>query len=145
MSSVTLLSKQEMLKGRLEADGSAAADSPDSLGTVDYTRNDTAGTIAASGAVKSIQPLAPNGTTDDAGVLEAQTAPIPFSAKNATVPTPGKIHARRRSRSPRRHEEGQEILASIQFTFRPCSASVTRRFGAGNVAGGRRAADVHRD
>ena len=111
-------------QGHLEADGLAAADSRDSLGTVDYTRNDTAGTIAESGAVNSIQPQAPNGTTDDAGAMEAQAAPIPFSAKMATVPTPGRIHARRRSRSPRRHEEGQEPfgLASVdlshQFGFR---------------------------
>ena len=63
---------------------------------MDYTRNDTAATIAESGAVKFIliQPLAPNGTTDDAGVIEAEIAPIAFSAKMATVPTPGKIHAR---------------------------------------------------
>ena len=46
-------------QGHLEADGLAAADSRDSLGTVDYTRNDTAGTIAESGAVNSIQPQAP--------------------------------------------------------------------------------------
>ena len=42
-------------------------------------------------------------------------------------------------------EKNGNLVASLQFIFNTSSASVTRRFGAGNVAGGRRAAGVHRD
>ena len=89
-----------------------------------------------------MQSLALNGTEDNAEEMEAQTAPIPASANMAIESTPGAVNARQRSRSPRRHEEEWE---PFQFIFHANSVSVTRRFGAGNVAGGRRAAGVHRD
>ena len=65
------------VQGNDEADGMAAADSRDSFGTVDHTHNDTAGTIVDPGTVKLKQPLAPNGTTDDAEEMEAPDCSVP--------------------------------------------------------------------
>ena len=111
-------------KGYVVADDMAAADSRDSFGTVDYTHEDTAGAIADPGTVKFTQPLALNGTEDDAEGMEAQTAPIPTSANMAIEPTPGTVNARQKSRSPRRHGEEWEpfgltsVHLSHQFGFR---------------------------
>ena len=55
-----------------------------------------------------MQPLAPDGTEDDAEEMEAQTAPIPIPANMAIEPTPGTNNARQRSRSPRLHGEERE-------------------------------------
>ena len=102
----------------------AAAHSRDSFGTVDYTHEDTAGAFADFETAKFTQPLALNGTEDDAEEIEAQTAPITTSAKKAIEPTPGTDNARQRSRSRRRHGEEREpfgltsVHLSHQFEFR---------------------------
>ena len=129
----------------VEVNDVAAADSRDSSGTLDYTRNDTAGTVIDPGTVNFTQPLAPNGTTDDAEEMEAQTLqsrilriwqPCQRPAKPMRAEDQGLLDGTKKNRN---------LLASLQFTFCTSSASATRRFGAGDVAGGRRAADVHRD
>ena len=102
----------------------AAADSHDSFGTVDYTHKDSAGASVDPGAGNFMQPLAPDGTEDNAEEIEAKTAPIPISANMAIEPTPGTDNARQRSRSPRRHGEEREpfgltsVHLSHQFGFR---------------------------
>ena len=107
-----------------------------------------------------MQPLAPDGTEDNAEEIEAQTAPIPISANMATEPMPGQDNARQRSKSLDGTEKNGNPLASLHFdvskaernpsvtllfTSHTSLVSVTRRFGAGNVAGGRRAAGAHQD
>ena len=73
-------------KGYVVTDEMAAADSRDSFGTVDYTHEDTAGTFADLDTAKFTQPLALNGTEDDAEGMEAHTAPISTSANMAIEP-----------------------------------------------------------
>ena len=110
-------------QGYVEVDDVAAADSGSS-GTVDYTRNDTAGTMIDPGTMSFVQPRTLNGTEDIAEQMEAQTASIPNPANMAVEPTPGTVNARERSRSPRRHEEEQKpfgltsVHLSHQFGFR---------------------------
>ena len=103
-------------QGYVEVNDVAAVDSRDSSGTLDYTRNDTAGTVIDPGTVNFTQPLAPNGTT------------------------PSKTHARRRSRSPRLHEEEQESfgLTSVHLSHPSVFHDACWRCG-GWSAGSRRA------
>ena len=129
-------------QGYVVADDMAAADSRDSFGTVDYTHKDSAGASVDPGAGNFMQPLAPDGTNDNAEEIEAQTAPIPISANMAIepTPTPGTDNARQIQGPLDGTEKNGNPLASLQFIFRTSSGSMTRRFGAGNVAG--RAAGV---
>ena len=132
-------------QGHLEADGSAAADSPDSLlGRWNYTRNDTAGTIADPGVVNFFTALAAQ------GYLRRCTRNGSLHRSDPVFCEDGiRTHTRWQSPGASKVLDGTEKnlnpSASLQFTFRTSSASVTRRFGAGNVAGGRHAADVLRD
>ena len=87
-----------IFQGHIEADGLAAADSRDSSGTV-----------VDPGAVSFVQPRVPNGIEDYADKLEAQTASVPNPANTTVEPTPGTVHSRERSRSPRRHERKRNL------------------------------------
>ena len=104
-------------KGYVVADDMAAADSRDSFGTVDYTREDTAGAFADFETAKLTQHLALNGTADDAEGMGTQTAPIPTSAKMPIEPTPGTVNARQKSRSPQIFGL-TSVHLSLQFGFR---------------------------
>ena len=92
-------------QGHIEVDDVAAVYSRDSSRTVDYTRNDAAGTVVDPGTGSFVQQRAPNGIEDYTEDLEAQTTSIPNPANMAVGPTPGTVNVRERSRSPRRLEE----------------------------------------
>ena len=86
----------QFFKSYVVTDEMAAADSRDSFGTVDYTHKDSAGASVDPGAGNFMQPLAPDGTEDNAEEIEAQTAPIPISANMAIEPTHGTDNARQK-------------------------------------------------
>ena len=112
-------------KGYVLTDDMSAADSRDSFGTVDYTHKDPSGAFADLGAVNFMQPLAPDGTEDNAEEIEAQTASDPFFCEygNRTDALAQSMRAKK-SRSPRRHGEEREpfgltsVHLSHQFGFR---------------------------
>ena len=93
----------------------AAADSQGCSGTEDYTRNDTAGTMFEP---RILQPWPLNRHLARSTCANDQDRPV----------------------VTKRNHPG-----SVRFTFHTCSVFVMRRFGSGDVAVGRRAADVHRD
>ena len=134
MPFVVRLSKQFFKKNYVVTDEMAAADSRDSFGTVDYTHEDTAGAFADLETAKFTQPLALNGTEDDAEGMEVHT-----SAKMAIEPTPGTANARQKSRSPPRHEEEWEPfgLTSVHLSQLPrCDALVLDMWRGGRQAAG---------
>ena len=145
MRSVTLLSKQEILKATSRLMAWLLRTVATLLGRWITPRNDTAGTFANPGMVNFIQPLAPNGTADDAEEME----PRLLRSRFLQIWQPNQ----RPAQSTRAEDEGlldgakkdRNLLASLRFTFRTSLVLVLQRFGAGDVAAGRRAADVHRD
>ena len=62
-----------------------------------------------------VQPQVSDGTNDNAGEVEVQTGSTPNPATMASGPTPGTVHARERSRSPRRHDEEPFGLSSVHL------------------------------
>ena len=119
-------------QGNVGVNDGAAADNLDSSGTVEHTRNVTAGTVFGPRTESLVQPRVPSGTVDVALEMEAQTDLAPNPASMSLEPTTGTVHPRERPRSPRRHEEEEPFgLTSVHSVF------VMRRFGAGDVAVGR--------
>ena len=127
-------------QGYVVADDVAAADSRDSFGTADYTHKDTAGAIVDPGTVNFIQSLALNGRDGGADGSDPY-----FCAYGSRTDAWHSHCAPKIKVSSAARRLNGNLLASLQFIFRSSSVSVTRPFGAGNVAGGRRAAGVHRD
>ena len=88
------------------------------------SHDNTAGTVFDPGTRNRERPQIPSDIMDVAVEMEAQNKLAPDPASMPSVPTPHTAHSRGRSRSPRRHEDGQEpfgltsVHLSHQFGFR---------------------------